>query len=307
MNAITVSNICKTFDGHAAVQAVSFEVPTGQIFGLLGPNGAGKTTTIRMIMDIIIPDSGDIRFDNQNRSDAVHNRIGYLPEERGLYRKMKINDLLLFLAQLKSMTRKTAQPKINAWLERFDLMAWKNKKVEELSKGMQQKLQFIGTILHDPKLIILDEPFIGLDPINAQLLKDIILELKAKGMTIIFSTHQMESAEKLCENIFLINHGKQVLNGSLDDIKKQYGHQNILLDYNGNGDFLKKLDGVKQLNAYGNSVEIQIMSNTDPQAILQTAMKHVEIRKFEIKAPSLHEIFIETIQTSQGKETVNES
>jgi ABC-2 type transport system ATP-binding protein len=278
-----------------AVDDVSFSIDEGKVFGLIGPNGAGKTTTIRMIMHIIIPDSGKIAVMGESNAHKITEMIGYLPEERGMYRKMKVIELLMFLTQLKSMPKKEARKSIDQWLERVELSDWKNKKVEELSKGMQQKIQFIGTMLHNPKLLILDEPFGGLDPINQNLVKDILLDLKSKGTTIIFSTHVMESAEKLCEEIFLVNKGKEVLNGKLSEIKKQFGRQNVYIEYDGDSRFLEEADHVLKVDNYGNAAEIQLKKEGSAQALLKKSMTMAEIHRFEIREPSLHDIFIETI------------
>ncbi|HEX9973204.1 MAG TPA: ATP-binding cassette domain-containing protein [bacterium] len=295
MKVLEVENISKTFGTLKAVDQISFEIEQGVSFGLLGPNGAGKTTTIRMITNIIIPDSGRISILNNGDFKTTSNYLGYLPEERGLYRKMKIGDLLLFLTALKTMNKTEAKKEIDYWLERLDLMDWKKKKVEELSKGMQQKLQFIGTIIHKPKLLILDEPFMGLDPINTNLIKDIMLELKDAGTTIIFSTHLMENAEKLCDEIFLIDKGKNVLSGKLSEVKKRFGKENVIIDFDGDDKFLKTSDQIKNYDNYGNYVEVQLKKDADPQKLLQEAMKGARIRKFEIKEPSLNDIFIETV------------
>lgn len=301
MKVLEVENISKTFGTLKAVDQVSFEIEEGVSFGLLGPNGAGKTTTIRMITNIIIPDSGRISIMNNGDFKTTSNYLGYLPEERGLYRKMKIGDLLLFLTALKTMNKSEAKRTIDYWLERLDLMDWKKKKIEELSKGMQQKLQFIGTILHKPKLLILDEPFMGLDPINTNVIKDIMLELKEKGTTLIFSTHLMENAEKLCDEIFLINKGKNVLSGRLSEVKKRFGKESVILEFDGDDQFLKTSDQVKKYDNYGNYVEVQLKKDADPQRLLQEAMKSARIRKFEIKEPSLNEIFIDTVGKSNNK------
>ncbi|MBN2009765.1 ATP-binding cassette domain-containing protein [candidate division KSB1 bacterium] len=306
MKILNVESIRKTFNDHAAVDNVSFALEEGQIFGLISPNGAGKTTTIRMIMNVIVPDSGQITVLGQPNNGNATNVIGYLPEERGMYRKMKVGELLLFLTKLKSMKSRGVKQQIDYWLNRLDIADWKQKKIEELSKGMQQKVQFIATILHKPKLLILDEPFGGLDPINANLIKDIIMELKQNGTTIIFSTHVMESAEKLCERIFLINKGKQVLHGALSDIKKQFGRQNVLLEYEGNDGFLKTSSYIKKFDNYGNYVEIQLANLADSQKLLAEAMAAVTIRKFEIKEPSLNDIFIETVNSKNREEADHE-
>lgn len=294
MKVLEVDGINKNFGKFKAVDDISFSINEGVIFGLLGPNGAGKTTTIRMIMNIIIPDSGRISVLGNSDARSSTKYIGYLPEERGMYRKMKVQNLLLFQAKLKSVPKSEARTAMDAWLERLELMDWKKKKVEELSKGMQQKLQFITTVQHKPKLLILDEPFGGLDPINQNLIKDILMDLKAQGTTIIFSTHVMESAEKLCEEIFLINKGKKVIYGKLGDIKRGFGRQNIYIEYVGSDAFLKS-DQIEKYDNYGNMVEIKLAAEGNPQKILHEAIKNAEIRKFEIKEPSLNDIFIESM------------
>ncbi len=301
MRVLEVENISKTFGALKAVDQVSFEIEEGVSFGLLGPNGAGKTTTIRMITNIIIPDSGRVSVMGNGDLKTASNYLGYLPEERGMYRKMKVGEVLLFLTALKAMNKSEAKKTIDYWLDRLDLIAWKKKKVEELSKGMQQKLQFIGTILHKPKLLILDEPFMGLDPINTNLIKNILLELKEKGTTIIFSTHLMENAEKLCDEIFLINKGRNVLSGKLGEVKKRFGRENVIIEFEGKDDFLKGSDQIKNFDNYGNYVEVQLQKNADTQILLQEAMKMARIRKFEIKEPSLNDIFIETVGNSNNK------
>ena len=306
MRVLEVRNITKKFGDFIAVDNVSFSTEEGSVFGLIGPNGAGKTTTLRMIMNIIIPDYGDISILGNSKMVSATDNIGYLPEERGMYRKMKVGALLLFLTKLKSMPKKEAQKQIDFWLERLELTDWKNKKIEELSKGMQQKLQFIATILHKPKLLILDEPFGGLDPINTNLIKDIILELKQNGTTIMFSTHVMESAEKLCDDIFLINKGQEVLYGKLNDIKKSFGRENVLIEFEGNDDFLKRSKQIKKFDNYGRYVEAQLVKNADTQKLLKEAMEVSIIRRFEIKEPSLNDIFIESVIESDAEGDENE-
>ncbi len=295
MKVLEVENISKCFGKLTAVDEVSFSIEEGVVFGLIGPNGAGKTTTIRMIMNIIVPDTGDVSVLGNSDINTAADVIGYLPEERGMYRKMKVKNLLRFLTQLKKVPKKDAIKSIDFWLERVGLPEWKDKKIEELSKGMQQKIQFIGTVLHSPKLLILDEPFGGLDPVNQNLIKDILLELKKKGTTIIFSTHVMESAEKLCEEIFMINKGRKVFDGRLTEVKQKLGKRNLLVEYEGSNDFLKSSEIVKY-DDYGNSVEIQLKKNADSQNILKKAVSSgTTVRKFEIKEPSLHDIFIDTV------------
>ncbi|OPX27980.1 MAG: ABC transporter [Candidatus Cloacimonas sp. 4484_143] len=304
MAILEVKNISKSFASLKAVDDVSFSIEEGDVLGLLGPNGAGKTTTIRMIMNIIVPDSGSVTL-LKNSEENSTNLIGYLPEERGIYRKMKLVDVLLFLAKLKEMKMHDAKEQIDYWLERLDLIKWKKKKIEELSKGMQQKLQFIATILHKPKLLILDEPFLGLDPINTNLIKEIILELKAGGTTIIFSTHQMESAEKLCNKIILINKGKVILSGKIGEVKESFGKRNIHLEYEGKEDFLNKNKMIKKFDNFGNYVEIQLEENVSPQDFLKEIISKIQIKKFEIKEPSLNDIFIESVH-SQNQEDDHE-
>jgi len=300
MKVLEVENISKSFGDLKAVNNISFSIAEKSVFGILGPNGAGKTTSIRMIMNIIIPDSGRIAVMGDTHARTATNHIGYLPEERGIYRKMKVGEVLLFLTALKSMDKREAKKELDYWLDRLELADWKNKKVEELSKGMQQKLQFIGTIIHKPKLLILDEPFMGLDPINTNLIKDIMIELKNKGTTIIFSTHLMESAEKLCDEIFLINRGEEILSGRLDAIKKSFSKHNVLIEYDGNSDFLKKSDQIKKFDDYGHYAEVQLIKDADTQKLLKEAWESVVIKKFEIKEPSLNDIFIDTINRTRG-------
>ena len=296
MNILHLEHVNKSFGSIQAVHDVTFQVAGQSVFGLLGPNGAGKTTTIRMIMEIILPDSGKITlFGNENASQA-RNRIGYLPEERGLYKKMKVIDVILFFSEIKNVKHNAAMNSALEWLDRFKLAEYKDKKVEELSRGMQQKLQFITTILHNPKLIILDEPFTGLDPINTNILKDVMLELKEKGTAIIFSTHLMEQAEKLCDHIFLINKGTEVLSGNLVQIKAKYGKNRIRMNYNGKADFLHDSSLVSDFDDYGQYVEIRPVQGIKPQQVLEAAISQVQIEKFEIADPSLNEIFISAVQ-----------
>jgi len=307
MNVIEISGISKSFGSFKAVDNISFSIEESTVFGLLGPNGAGKTSTIRMIMNIIVPDSGSISVLGEVDPLAATSNIGYLPEERGMYRKMKVGELLLFLASLKSMNKKKAKTAIDYWLDRLELGDWKNKKIEELSKGMQQKLQFIGTIIHDPKLLILDEPFMGLDPINTNVIKDIILELKNNGATVIFSTHLMEHAEKLCEQIFLINKGQNVLSGRLAEIKNKMGKKNVLIEFDGSDEFLNRSNQINSYDNYGNYAEVHLKKGADTQQLLKEAVEAVTVSKFEIKEPSLHDIFIESVQKTNAGENAYEA
>jgi ABC-2 type transport system ATP-binding protein len=262
---------------------------------LLGPNGAGKTSTLRMIIGIIIPDSGQVLILGEPLGRAHTNRFGYLPEERGLYKKMKVLTHLILLAQLKGLTRGEASKRASDWCERFELTAWMDKKVEELSKGMQQKVQFIGAILHDPELIVMDEPFSGLDPASAVALKDAVLELAKNGKTILLSTHRMDQAERLCQSICLINHGRAVLEGDLDQIKANYGHCSVQIKYDGDAGFLHEPKLVQSFNDYGNYVEVRLAPGADTQELLRLACSKARVDRFEVMQPSLEEIFIESM------------
>tara|TARA_R110002096_G_scaffold342758_1_gene535821 strand:- start:9988 stop:10905 length:918 start_codon:yes stop_codon:yes gene_type:complete len=295
MAVIHVENIKKTFGKNKAVNDVSFDVEQGRIFGLLGPNGAGKTTTIRMINNILMADEGSITINGEQVSPATQKMIGYMPEERGLYKKMKVGEQLLYLTQLKGMKPKAAKEAIHYWLERFEATDWYKKEVGELSKGMSQKIQFIATIAHDPDIYIFDEPFSGLDPINSETLKEIIIELKGNGKTILFSTHRMEQVEQMCDDICLFNNGKAVLQGKLREIKASFGENTINLEFEGDGSFLDKLSDVRINNRSTNFAEIRVLNGQSMQDILKLAMDHAEIHKFERVEPSLHEIFISTV------------
>ena len=295
MTIIQVENIRKSFAKNKAVDGVSFDVEKGRIFGLLGPNGAGKTTTIRMINNILGPDEGSITINGQIASPRTQKMIGYMPEERGLYKKMKVEEQLLYLTQLKGMKPKAAKEAIHYWLDRFDASDWTKKEVGELSKGMSQKIQFIATIAHDPDIYIFDEPFSGLDPINSDMLKDIIIELKNNGKTILFSTHRMEQVEQMCDDICLFNKGKAVLQGKLREVKASFGKNTINLEFYGDGSFLDKLEGVRLNNRSTNYAEIRVLNGQNMQDILKLAMEHAEIHKFERIEPSLNEIFISTV------------
>jgi ABC-2 type transport system ATP-binding protein len=294
MSTIKVQNLVKTFTNIKAVNDISFEVQGGTIFGLLGPNGAGKTTTIRMMNNIIIPDSGQIFIDGEEVSSNKQNNIGYLPEERGLYKKMKVIDQILYFAELKGLTKAEANKNADYWLERFNALSWKNKKVQELSKGMQQKLQFITTILHDPDVLILDEPFSGFDPVNAELLNSVILELKSQGKAIILSTHLMHQVETMCDDICLINRGKAILTGSVRNIKRSFGKNTIIMEFEGNVDFLNEMENVRIIQSTSNRVELMLLDKTlKANDILDRAMNSAEIFKFELCEPSMNEIFID--------------
>ena len=293
--AVALRDLVKTFGIHRAVDGVTLDIPAGEIFGLIGPNGAGKTTTIRMILDIIRPDSGEVRVLGEPAGDGTKGRIGYLPEERGLYRKMKVIEMLEFQGAIKGASPSSARREAGGWLDRLELGEWKDRKVEDLSKGMQQKVQFVGAVMGRPELLILDEPFSGLDPVNQNLFKDVMLELNRAGSTIIFSTHQMDTAEKLCREIGLINRGRMVLNGLLSAIKARLGKNSVLVEVEGDGSFLAGLPGVARVDDYGQYLEIRLHENADPQALLRASIGRVGIRRFEIMAPTLHSIFIEQV------------
>jgi ABC-2 type transport system ATP-binding protein len=295
MYTIELNKVRKCYESFVAVDDLSFNIEEGAVFGLLGPNGAGKTSTIRMMIGITVPDSGEIRMFGKPFERKSLQRVGYLPEERGLYKKMKVLEHLIFLGQLHGMEAGPARQKALAWSERLEISGWLEKKVEELSKGMQQKIQFIATLLHDPDFIVMDEPFSGLDPVNVVLLKDVLLDLKAKGKTILFSTHQMDTVEKLCDDICLIDRGRLVLAGNLKQIKAQHGKNNVQIEYEGDGDFLQKSQLVGSYNNYGNYVEVCLAPGADSQQLLRAVAERSRISKFELMEPSLEEIFIDTV------------
>ena len=299
-NTISARNVCKNFGDFIAVDNLSLEVPPGTIFGLLGPNGAGKTTTIRMIVNITVPDKGEVKLFGERMSAKLQERVGYLPEDRGLYKKMPVGEQLVFFATLKGVPKNKAPKLIDDWLERVQLSEWKNKKWEELSKGMQQKVQFVSTILHDPDLIILDEPFSGLDPINANLLKDIVQELKAGKKTIIFSTHLMEQAEQMCDAICLVNRGRGIVSGSVREVKKDFMREmpeiKIALEAENTGGLLADNALVKAQIGRNHWQEITLQDGINPQFLLhQLVAKGAIINRFEIIEPSLNEIFIASV------------
>jgi ABC-2 type transport system ATP-binding protein len=301
MEAIAADHVTKRFDTVVAVSDLNLHIEQGAVFGLLGPNGAGKTTTLRMIMHILVPDEGSVQVLGQPASDRTQDLIGYLPEERGLYNRMKVREVLIFLAALKGLTEAEAAVRVNEWLERLGLADWSGKKISELSKGMQQKVQFIAAVAHQPPLLILDEPFTGLDPVNATLIKDIMLDLRQKGATIILSTHRMEQVEMMCDAICLINHGRSVLAGDLRAIKKSYGKNTLRMEYTGDDNFLDLPDLVEKLNHYGAVVEAKLRPGADPQEILKAAVaRGVRLTRFELVEPPLHDIFIEKVSEAHA-------
>jgi ABC-2 type transport system ATP-binding protein len=298
MSDITVrlDQVRKSFGDFTAVRDLSLAVRAGRIFGLLGPNGAGKTTTIRMIVNITAPDSGTIELFGRRITPGLQDRIGYLPEERGLYKKMKIADQLKFFAELKNISGKEADTRIDSWLARVKLSEWKSKRSMALSKGMQQKIQFITAVLHEPDLLILDEPFSGLDPVNVELLKDIVIELKRAGKTIIFSTHQMEVAEKICDDICLINRSQKVLDGSLREIKKSFGRNAIALRMEGSNGILNDRTLVSNVRTHSDELEVLLApSATAQQFLCKLVDSGANVSKFEMIEPSLHDIFIQKV------------
>jgi ABC-2 type transport system ATP-binding protein len=293
MHALEIRNLSKTFNEFKAVDDISFIVPEGGIFGLLGRNGAGKTTTIRMLMNIYEPDSGAVVFRGQPVGQAFRDRVGYMPEERGLNGKMKVLDYLMFLAELKGARGRALRDRAMAYLEQFDLADRAHKKIEELSKGNQQKVQFISTILHDPEFIVLDEPFSGLDPVNTNLFKDIILELKRAGKAIIFSTHLMDFAERMCDHIALIHQGRLHLQGPLREVKERFSQSHVILHYEGDITFLARLPYVVKIQDFGNHAGIEIRTRNDSRKLLQDLLSHdVLVKRFDANDISLHDIFV---------------
>jgi ABC-2 type transport system ATP-binding protein len=289
--AVSVSGVSKTYNSTRVVDNVSFEVKSGEIFGLIGPNGAGKTTTIRMIMDIIKPDIGEIFVLGEKISNETKNRIGYLPEERGMYRKLKVIDSIVYLASLKGISTRIAKSRAEELLGRVEMLDHANKKIEELSRGMGQLVQFLVTIIHDPGLIILDEPSAGLDPVNTELLKNLIMEMRSQGKAIIMSTHRMNEVEEMCDRIFMINRGKNVLYGKIDEIKARFRNNSILLEHEGE---LPELNGISRHTVYRDHTELFLDTGFSAQDILsQLVEKGVNVNRFEISTPSLNDIFIQ--------------
>ncbi len=295
MNTIELNRVRKAYGHFVAVDDLSFTIAQGSVFGLLGPNGAGKTSTIRMMIGITAPDSGDISLLGKPFSRASLNKVGYLPEERGLYKKMNVLDQLVFLGELHGLAAGEARKRALNWCERLEISEKIGEKVEALSKGMQQKIQFIAALLHDPDFVVMDEPFFGLDPVNAGILKDVMLEVKGRGKTILFSTHRMDQVEKLCDSICLINRGKPVLQGDLKEVKSRFGKNNVQIAYEGNGDFLAKNELVQSFNNFGNYVEVRMAPGADPQQLLRRVTEHCRVSRFELMEPSLEEIFIEVV------------
>ncbi len=291
--ALRLEKVNKRFGSVRAVNDISFVIRSGSICGLIGPNGAGKTTTIRMVMSILYPDSGEITVLGQPNSEGIKDRLGYLPEEKGLYKKMKAGEIVAYFGRLKGMNAKTAKKRAAELLERYGLGEWVDKKCETLSKGMGQKVQLLATLIHDPELVILDEPFSGLDPVNVEVMRDVIIQMKREGKTVIFSTHVMEQAEQICDTILMINKGNKVLDGTLAEVKT-VGDKGILIDYDGDGSFLRGLPGVNRVNDSGKQAELFMKEGADSQEILAALVGKVFVRRFDLRDPSLHEIFIRT-------------
>jgi ABC-2 type transport system ATP-binding protein len=289
-HAIRLTDVTKRFNGVAAVDHLTLEVPGGSIYGFIGPNGSGKTTTLRMIMHILLPDQGAIEVLGSSDTGAARDRVSYLPEERGLYKNMPVRRLLRYYGQLKGCTVAALDPVIDEWMARLGMQEWDDKKVEALSKGMSQKVQFVAAVISKPSLLILDEPFSGLDPVNAESLKDAVLEIRRRGTTVVFSTHDMSTAEKMCDRIFMIFRGRKVLDGTLDDIQAQYGLDTVRVRTAGGAAALAGMPDVKAVNDYGQMQEVQL--TVDPQRFLQQLLARTPIYQFEVTRPSLHDIFV---------------
>ncbi len=298
---LRVDGLRKDFTSVRAVDGVSFDVHRGESFGLIGPNGAGKTTTIRMILNIIEPDAGTIRYDGSPFAEGIRNILGYLPEERGLYRKSRVLPTILYFAELRGMARGSAKAEAYRWLKRFGLLDSASRKVEELSKGNQQKIQFVTSVIHDPVLVVLDEPFSGLDPVNQILFKDILLELKGRGKAVIFSTHQMDQAEKLSDSLCLIDRGRVVLGGTVRDVKKQYGKNSLHIEFLGDGAGLDALPGVRTVLRFGNAAELELDPSAQISPLIAALNERLQLRKVELLEPSLQSIFLQAVGANVGE------
>lgn len=294
-DALLIENVAKSFAAVRAVDGLSVRVPRGCIYGFLGPNGAGKTTTLRMVMNIIYPDRGRIEVLGLRSLDEAKERIGYMPEERGMYRKMKVGGILSYMGGIKGVSRAELARRIPMWLDEMGLADWANRKVEELSRGMQQKVQFVATVINDPDLLIMDEPFSGLDPVNLDLLKGIMLRMRDAGKTVIFSTHMMEQAEQLCDFIILIDKGKKIIDGTLDQIQNRYETNAVLVELEGETGFIEKLPIVVDTAETDRHMEIRLKEGADPQELLAALVGRVRVRAFEVKVPSLHDIFVHLV------------
>jgi ABC-2 type transport system ATP-binding protein len=298
--ALSLSGVTKRFGAFTAVDDLSLRIPKGCVYGFLGQNGAGKTTTIRMVMSIFHPDQGTIEVLGRPDASLVKDRLGYLPEEKGLYKKMRTGEIVAYFGKLKGMDGRTANSKARELLQRYGLGEWIDKKCEAMSKGMGQKVQVLGTIIHEPELVILDEPFSGLDPVNRDMMRDLILDMKRQGRTIIFSTHGMEHAEQLCDYVMMIHKGRLQFAGTLAEVKKgrDFG---IQLDYDGDGSVLQQLPGAVRINDNNKHAEIYLRPGTDPQQVLRWLLDRVTVRRFDYREPSLHEVFVRTVEEANGR------
>ncbi len=292
---LEVSHITKRYGRTLAVDSLSFTSPSGEIFGLLGPNGAGKSTTIRMIMNIIAPDSGTISFRGSPLTEQDKNRIGYLPEERGLYGKVTVGDMLLYLASLKNVGRAVAEPRADEWLERFGLTEWKGRKIEELSKGMAQKVQLIAAVIHDPEFVFLDEPFSGLDPVSTDVLREAVIDLNRAGKAVLFSTHNMEQAERICHRVLILDKGRTLVDGRLAEIKARYGHRTVAVEFDGEIEYLTEHPAVASLTRYPRWAEIELADGHEADEVFAALAGRVSVRRFEVVLPSLHKIFVDEL------------
>jgi ABC-2 type transport system ATP-binding protein len=299
MNAIHLARVTKRFGTHLAVDGLSLDVPAGSVYGFIGPNGSGKTTTLRMILHILLPDSGHIEVFGDARTEIARDKIGYLPEERGLYKKMKVRRLLRYYGELKGRSRKFIDGEIARWIDQMSLGAWLDRPVENLSKGMAQKVQFIAAVVSRPNLLILDEPFSGLDPVNADVLRDAILAVRREGTTILFSTHDMNVAERMCDRIFMIFRGRKVLDGTLDEIQSVYGSDTVRVKIDGPPALLDSLPGVQGVNDFGQLQEVRLSG--DSQAFLSSLVARTRVRHFEVTRPSLHDIFVRIAKPAAGE------
>jgi ABC-2 type transport system ATP-binding protein len=290
MNSVEIRDVTKTFGDVVAVDDLSLDVPAASVYGFIGPNGSGKTTTLRMIMNIFYPDGGNITVLGDSTPGACTDRIGYLPEERGLYRRMKVREVLRFYGELKA--GRGVNREVDEWLERMDLAAWADKKVETLSKGMSQKVQFIASVVSNPEVLILDEPFAGLDPVNTDVIRTAVLDLQEKGTTVIFSTHDMSMAERMCDFIFMIFKGKKVLDGTLASIQDEYGDDTLRVSCEGGAAAISDVKGIAKVNDFGQTQDVRMVKGADPQDILAAIMARTAVKRFEVTKPSLHDIFV---------------
>ena len=302
-HALELRNVTKSFGAVRAVRSLSARIPSGSIYGFLGPNGAGKTTTLRMIMDVFRPDRGDIRVLGRRAAHQAKDRVGYLPEERGLYPDMTVEGVLTFLGRLKGLSAGQAREAALEWIRELDLSAWKDREVQDLSRGMEQRVEFAAAVLHSPELIILDEPFSGLDPLNLDLIKSLIGRLRQQGRTVLLSTHMMERAEDLCDYILLINKGRKVLDGTLDEVRSAEGPPTVEVELDGGDEFVEALPMVSAVTRQGSRLEIILEDHADDQSLLRALVERSRVRLFRLKSPSLHEVFIRAVQTVPDQDT----